>query len=442
MAKIDPISGFPEWTPSQRIVEQKIIREVERKFELHGYVPVETRSIEPLNVLLSKGDDKEIYVLKRLHAGDDEDEDEGGVGLHFDLTVPFARYAVEFQHLLSFPFKRYQIQKVWRGERKQEGRYREFYQCDIDIIGQGSLPLFFDAELPCLLSEILVELPIPAVVIKINNRKVLEGFYRGLGIEDIESVLRVVDKLPKIGPEAVKAQLEEQMLLSESAANSCLSLGRITSRDNSFVDAVNALGVSHPLLEEGLKELSDVVVACNLDAQGDFVVDLSIARGLSYYTGTVYEGYMVGHEHIGAICSGGRYDNLATGGRQKMPGVGVSIGITRILGYLFGRNVLRPAKSTPVEVLVALLDEPSRAKASHAAQLLRKRSISADVYHSPHKFGKQIKAAVKRNIRYVLFIEGSYQVKDTVTGDQYEVDINQWCPEISTPSFNVLMNEE
>lgn len=438
MAKIDPISGFPEWTPSQRMVEQRIIRDIERKFELHGFVPVETRSIEPLDVLLSKGDDKEIYVLKRLH-DEQEQSKEGGVGLHFDLTVPFARYVLEFQHALNFPFKRYQIQKVWRGERKQEGRYREFYQCDIDIIGQGSLPISFDVELPCLLSEILSELPLPPVVIKINNRKVLEGFYRGLGIEDIEAALRLVDKLSKLGAEAVKEQLQEQLSLTEATAASCLALGEINRGDGSFVEAVHALGVTHPLLEEGLDELRHVIEQCNQHVQEKVTVDLSIARGLSYYTGTVYEGYMQGHEHIGAVCSGGRYDNLASGGRQKMPGIGVSIGITRILGYLFGRELLKPASATPVELFVILPNEESRAKAYGVAQQFRKRGISTDVYHTPHNFGKQIKAAEKRQIRYVLFIEAGYQVKDIITGEQGEIDIDQWRPQFGIPPFNLLM---
>ncbi len=443
MAKFTPISGFPEWTPAERLTEKRIIHSIERRFELYGFASIETRSIEPLDVLLSKGDDKEIYVIKRLHADPDAQggQDEGAVGLHFDLTVPFARYVLEFQHALSFPFKRYQIQKVWRGERKQEGRYREFYQCDVDIIGQGSLPLAYDIELPRLLYEVINELPIPNAVIKINNRKVLEGVYRGLGIEDIEGTLRVVDKLAKIGPDEVLAQLQVQCSLTQKAAQACLALGQIHGHDATFVEKVKALQVEHPLLDEGLEELCAVLNGCKDLPSGAVEVDLSIARGLNYYTGTVYEGYMVGHEHIGAVCSGGRYDNLAKGGRQPLPGIGVSIGITRILGYLFGRKLLTPVKGTPVDVMVILPDEVSRDAAFAVAQTLRRRGISTDVYHLPQNFGKQMKAAEKRGVRYVLFMGNSdgesHQIKDLVSGDQYEIDIEQWLPETDVSHFNL-----
>ena len=195
MEKIKPISGFPEWLPAEKMIEQEMIQTIKEKFELFGFSPIETRAVEPLNVLLNKGDDKELYVLSRLHA---EEDSLKKIGLHFDLTVPLARYVQEKKGSLDFPFKRYQIQKVWRGERPQEGRFREFYQADIDIIDRDSLPIFYDLEIPHLIHEIVSNLPIPPIKIHINNRKILEGFYRGLGIDDIISTLRIVDKLVKI----------------------------------------------------------------------------------------------------------------------------------------------------------------------------------------------------------------------------------------------------
>lgn len=430
------ISGFPEWTPGQRMVEQKILETIRHQFELHGFAPLETRSIEPLDVLLKKGDDKEIYLLKRLHSEDTKAGDDK-FGLHFDLTVPFARYVVEFQHLLHFPFKRYQIQKVWRGERKQEGRYREFYQCDIDVIGSGALPISVDAEFPQMLHHVMSLLPIPDVVLKINNRKVLEGLYRGLGIDKIEETLRIVDKLAKIGPQKVMELLCDEIDLNESAARVCLELGQIKSTDLSFVEQVKALGVEHPVLEEGLSELSNVVAACSDLPAGSLEVDLSIARGLNYYTGTVYEGYLVGHEHIGAVCSGGRYDNLAEGGQSQLPGIGVSIGITRILGYLFGRGLLEPAKPTPVQVLVILPSEEARQECWQVATRLRRKGVSCDVHHAPQNYGKQIKAAEKRGIRFVMFMDKPHQVKDLQTGEQQEVDLENWAPEPPENDYNL-----
>ena len=428
MAKITPLSGFPEWLPGERIVEQHVVDTVRTVFELHGFASIETRSVEPLDRLLSKGEtDKEIYVLRRLQA--DADDNDSGLGLHFDLTVPFARYVLENAGKLDFPFRRYQIQKAWRGERPQEGRYREFLQADIDVVGRDTLPFHYEVEAPLVIAEALSRLPIPPVQIKLNSRKVPEGFYRGLGIEDTTLVLRAVDKLAKIGPSGVTRELVAAGCDEKQAAQ-CLALAEISASDGSFVDAVRALGVSHPELDEGLEELLRVVEAAAEHAPGLFVVDLSVARGLDYYTGTVYETTLLGHESIGSICSGGRYDALASDGTTTYPGVGLSLGITRLLGRMFGHRLLRASRSVPTCVLVALPREESRAECSRVAAALRSRGIPTEVAPEPAKFGKQIRFAERRGIPFVWFPQddGSHEVKDIRSGEQTTADASTWSP--------------
>src|SRR3954468_6178202 len=244
MAKVRPISGFPEWLPEQRLVEQEVLDGLRSKFELFGFTPIETRSVELLETLLAKGEtDKEIYVLRRL--GADPDEGDAGFGLHYDLTVPFARYAVQNYNELTFPFKRYQIQKAWRGERPQEGRSREFMQADIDVIDRGSLALYFDAEMPWLVHETLASLPFPRVTIHLNNRKVTEGFLRGLDVDDVVPAMRVLDKLDKVGADAVR----EMLALPEAKADKLLSLMAIKAASASVAEQVRALGVTHEKLD-------------------------------------------------------------------------------------------------------------------------------------------------------------------------------------------------
>jgi histidyl-tRNA synthetase len=429
MAKIAPMSGFPEWLPSQRMVEQQVVERVRETFELHGFAPIETRSVEPLEQLLSKGEtDKEIYLLRRLQA--DAEGADSGIGLHFDLTVPFARYVLENAGKLEFPFRRYQIQKAWRGERPQEGRYREFLQADIDVVDRDTLPFHYEVELPLVVAEALGRLPIPGVRMHVNTRKIPEGFYRGLGLPDYLAVLRTVDKLAKIGPDKVRALLVETAGCSDAQAQACLALAQISSTDASFVDQVRALGASDSLLDEGLDELTRVIEAGRAQREGLFVADLSVARGLDYYTGTVYETVMVGHEHIGSICSGGRYDSLASDGSVTYPGVGLSVGITRLLGRLFGQGVLEASRKVPTCVLVALPDDESRDSCRTIAESLRARGIASHVAPEPDKYGKQIKYAERRGIPYVWFPQpdGPDQVRDIRSGDQVDADATTWSP--------------
>ncbi|WBB82643.1 histidine--tRNA ligase [Micromonospora sp. WMMC264] len=430
MSKPTPISGFPEWTPAQRMIEQFVLDRIRATFELYGFAPLETRSVEPLDQLLRKGEtSKEVYLLRRLQADADGPAGDDALGLHFDLTVPFARYVLENAGKLQFPFRRYQIQKVWRGERPQEGRYREFLQADIDIVDRDTLPAHYEAEMPLVIGDALRSLPIPPVRIQVNNRKICEGFYRGIGLTDTEAGLRAVDKLDKIGPAGVTELLASTAGASEAQAKAVLSLAEISAPDASFADAVRGLGVSDPLLDEGIAELAAVVETAAAHAPGLCVADLRIARGLDYYTGTVYETQMIGYERFGSICSGGRYDNLASSGNVRFPGVGISIGVTRLLGLLFGAEALSVSRSVPTCVLVAVTAEEDRAASDAVAAALRSRGVPTEVSPSAAKFGKQIRYAERRGIPYVWFpgADGD-EVKDIRSGEQVAASAGEWTP--------------
>jgi histidyl-tRNA synthetase len=429
--KIAPLSGFPEWLPPQRMIEQQIIARIARTFELYGFSPLETRAVEPLDTLLTKGEtSKEVYVLRRLQA-DPDDTSDSSLGLHFDLTVPFARFVLENAGRLQFPFRRYQIQKVWRGERPQEGRYREFTQADIDIVDRDSLGFHADVELPLAIGDALGGLPIPPVTILVNNRKLIEGFLRGVGVADTEAGMRAIDKLDKIGPAATAELIASTAGATEAQAKACLALAEIAAPDASFADAVTALGVSDPLLDEGLDELVRVVEAARTHQPGLVMAQLKIARGLDYYTGTVYETVMKGYERAGSITSGGRYENLASSGSEKFPGNGLSIGVSRMLGILFGANALAISRHVPTCVLVALADEESRPAGMKIAAALRARGIATEVSPDAAKYGKQIRYADRRGIPYVWFpgVDGMPdEVKDIRSGEQLPADASTWTP--------------
>jgi len=445
MARPTPLSGFPEWLPDGRIVEQHVLDVLRRTFELHGFAGIETRAVEPLEQLLRKGEtSKEVYVLRRLQEDPDAPPERGGqLGLHFDLTVPFARYVLENAGHLAFPFRRYQIQKVWRGERPQDGRFREFVQADIDVVGAGSLPYHVEVEIPLVIAAAFRELQaigLPPVQILVNNRKVAEGFYRGLGLEDVEGVLRSIDKLDKIGPAKVAALLVAETGASDEQAAACLELASIRGADESVIDRVRDLaaarGAAHELLDEGLVELGALVGAAAERAPGVVVADLKIARGLDYYTGSVYETILVGHEQLGSICSGGRYDTLATDGANSYPGVGLSVGVSRLVSRLLSAGLVRATRSVPSAVLVAVTNEDQRHRSDAIADTLRARGIPVEVAPAAAKFGKQIRHADRRGIPFVWFpgetdpdgATGADQVKDIRSGEQIEVDAQVWAP--------------
>jgi len=433
MARPAPLSGFPEWLPSGRIVEQHVLDSLRRTFELHGYAPIATRAVEPLEDLLRKGEtSKEVYTLARLH---DDPETAGArdrrLGLHFDLTVPLARYVLENAGHLAFPFKRYQIQPVWRGERPQEGRFREFIQADIDVIGAEELPFHYEVELPLVMAEALAALSVGDFRIAVNNRKVAEGFYRAIGLEDVDGVLRVVDKLDKIGPDAVTEVLTAQGVTA-TQARACLDLAGISGTDASVADRVRALGASSDLMEQGLAELVALLdAAAAFDGEAPIVADLKIARGLDYYTGSVYETTLLGHESLGSICSGGRYDSLASDGTRTYPGVGLSIGVSRLLALLLGTGLVAASRAVPTAVVVAVAREEDRATSNRIAAALRSRGIPTEVAPSAARFGKQIRHADRRGVPFVWFpgVDGAPdQVKDIRSGEQVDADAATWEP--------------
>jgi len=443
MSKPTPLSGFPELLPEQRVVEQQVIDTLRHTFELHGFAGIETRAVEPLDQLLRKGDtSKEVYLLRRLH--EESAEGHAGIGLHFDLTVPFARYVLENAGKLEFPFRRFQIQKAWRGERPQEGRYREFTQADIDIIGRDELPFHHDVEVTRVMVDALGRLDfLPAFRLQVNNRKLIQGFYAGLGVADVDEVMRIVDKLDKLPAEKVHAMLVAEAGIDAATADRVLSLATISASDDSFVDAVRALGVEHPLLDEGLAELGQLVRAC-ADLVSDrvqVVADLSIARGLDYYTGTVFETRLEGYESMGSICSGGRYDALASDGRTTYPGVGISLGVSRVVVPLLARTGLTATRKVPSAVVVAVVSEESRPESEAVAAALRARSIPCEVAASAQKFGKQIRYAERRGIPYVWFPDQA-QVKDIRSGEQVAADPATWTPPAADLRPQVVSSNE
>ncbi|GAB3047030.1 histidine--tRNA ligase [Sediminivirga luteola] len=432
MSKPARLSGFPEWLPAERLVENHVIDILRRTFELHGYAPLHTRAVEPLSRLAKNGEiDKEIFTVGRLSAG--EAESKNPLGLHFDLTVPLARFVTENAGRLDFPFKRYQIQPVWRGERPQDGRFREFIQADIDVIGDGALPEHYETEVALVIAkafEALRPLGLPPATILVNNRRLIEGFARGAGLEDVPAVLRSLDKLDKIGPDRVHELLLAEAGADDRQARLCLALAAIESEDDGFVEQVRALGVSHPMLDEGLEQLARLVRAAAERAPGTVRAQLKIARGLDYYTGTVYETVLHGHEDLGSVASGGRYDSLASLGSRTFPGVGFSLGLSRLLSRLIGPEGLRASRKVPAAVLVAVTDEESRPAADRAADALRARGIPAEVSPDAAKFGKQIKYADRRGIPFVWFpgtgLAG--EVKDIRSGEQSGADAGSWEP--------------
>ncbi len=430
-----PISGFPEWSPEVRRTEQRWIDTIRRVFESYGYGNLETPSVEELDVLLAKGEtDKEIYTLQRLHEGDGDEGGEARLGLHYDLTVPFARYAAQHFGELVFPFKRYQIQRVWRGERPQEGRFREFYQCDVDVIDLNGVSLTFDAEMAEVAHAVLSTLGIGPFRLRLSNRKILQGYLAGLGVADVIPAIRLLDKLDKIGAEGVVEALQVQLGLAAETAQRCVALAEISSSDASFVEAVRVLGVENELIDEGLEELVFVIEALGHLPEGRVVADLSLARGFDYYTGTVYEGAFLDYSDFGSICSGGRYDDLAGSFiNQHLPGVGISIGLTRIFSKLVAEERLDLSRFSPTDVLVVLPGEEVRAVAAGVAQTLRGRGFNVELYHEPTKIGKQLRYAARKEIPFVWFPpfkpgETVHEVKDMAAGVQAEADAETWTP--------------
>ncbi len=430
--KPGPIRGFPEWLPEERLIEQRWFDNIRRVFESYGFCNIETPSVEELDVLAAKGEvDKEIYVIERLHK-DENDKSEARLALHFDQTVPMARYVAMNFNSLVFPFKRYQIQRVWRGERPQMGRMREFYQCDIDVINVDSLPLSFDSEVASMMYEVLESLNIGRVQMRINNRKILMGLLAHFNITDTIPVTRAIDKLEKIGEDKVAALLAEAGLTGDQVEK-VLQISK-TKGDSS---AIRTLAIGNDAMQQGVDELCTVLDSLKHLPAGAVVGDLSIVRGLDYYTGTVYETQLLDvPEFTGSVCSGGRYDDLAGSYINKhLPGVGISLGFSRLFDVIKQKrpDLLGLSESSPkgpAHVMMMVPEnEADRPHAYEAARTLRKRGINIEMYHAPKKFGDQLKYASKKNIPFVWVIrEGAHEVKDMIAQTQEQADPQSWLP--------------
>lgn len=428
-----PVSGFPEWLPEVRMVEQQWLDHIRRVFESYGYCSIETPAVEELAVIQAKGGDgaadvdKEVYVIERLHKEDGDKE--ARLALHFDQTVPLARYVAQNFNALTFPFKRYQMQKVWRGERPQAGRFREFYQCDIDVINVDALPLHFDAEMPAVMWEILSSLPgmeKEQIQIRVSNRKILMGLLEGLGIQDTASALRIIDKIQKIGQsEAAKllgkdcgvkdTDIEQILQTLSSRPERSGAEGSVQTKPGSDPSASLGMTSRGKLMEEGMNELSFVMEQLSHLPKDSVVADLSIVRGLDYYTGTVYETVFLDDPGYGSICSGGRYDDLAGNYINKhLPGVGISIGFSRLFDRLRQQGKLPAGKQSAAHILVLLLDEAQRPASAAKAKALRAQGFNVEMFHADSKIQRQFAYAEKKAIPFVFvpMEDGTWQIKD------------------------------
>ncbi len=433
--------GVLELLPRDQIAFQQMLDTIRRNFERFGFLPIETPVFELSEVLLTKSGgetERQVYFAQSTGAlANAANEATGGLpemALRFDLTVPLARYVAEHEHELSFPFRRYQMQRVYRGERAQRGRFREFYQCDIDVIGKDALSVRYDAELPAVIHAVFSELAIGDFTIQLNNRKLMRGFFESLDVTDSEMqtlVLREVDKLDKRGADYVREALTSaEFGLSAEAANKVLDFVQIRSENHADAIAkLQSLGGGNAALEQGVAELSQVLelVKALGVPEKNYAINLSIARGLDYYTGTVYETRLDAYPQIGSICSGGRYENLASHyTKSTLPGVGISIGLTRLFWQLREAGLVDTAEST-VQVLVSQMDEARLPVYLTIANELRAGGINTEVQLEPKKIGAQFKYANRAGIRFVVVVgedeeqRGVVSVKDLRREEQFEV---------------------
>jgi len=425
-----------ELLPRDQIAFQRMLDTIRQVFERFGFLPVETPVMELSEVLLTKSGgetERQVYFVQSTGALEKGGEGLPELALRFDLTVPLARYVAEHEHDLAFPFRRYQMQRVYRGERAQRGRFREFYQCDIDVVGKDALSPRFDAEVPAVISAVFERLAIGEFTIQLNHRKLLRGFFEGQGIEgDTQfAVLRELDKLDKRGEDAVRATLAgEGFGLSDDVIGRLMAFSKVRSQGHADALAkLDALGAGTPLFEEGRDELRAILVQLQAlgVAESRYALNLSIARGLDYYTGVVYETTLDAYPQIGSICSGGRYENLAGHyTKSKLPGVGISIGLTRLFFQLKDAGLVDTAESS-VDVLVALLDDTGLAHALGLSQRLRAGGLNVETQLEPRKLAKQLQYADKAGIRFVVMrgedeaSRGVVAVKDLRRGEQFEV---------------------
>ena len=421
--KVTPktLSGFMELLPAEQLVFDKMKNVIEDTYRSFGFVGLDTPVLELSEVLLAKagGDtEKQIYRFKK---GDND------LCMRFDLTVPLARYVAEHQNELTFPFKRYQISKSYRGERPQKGRFREFYQADVDIIGSEKLAVVYDAEVPAIMYHVFKKLGLDGFCIKINNRKLMNGFYESLNLtEQSAEISRIIDKMDKIGVENVKACLKD-LALSDALIEKIIAFTEINGKSDVVLEKISSFNIQNELFEAGLNELKVVAQAMqNLGVSDkNFEIDLKITRGLDYYTGTVYETFIEGRQDWGSICSGGRYENLAGYYTdRKLPGVGMSIGLTRFFDLLRDQKMISPMAQTPADVLVLPMDEEALLYALKVASVLREAGINVQTNASEGKFKNKMAYANKIGVPFVLILgENEVQtnvvtLKNMQTGEQ------------------------
>ena len=420
--KARTLSGFMELPPAPQQQMEALLATLRRVYALYGFAPLDTPAIEAAEVLLAKGGGETEKQIYRFMKGDSD------IALRFDLTVPLAKFVAANYAELHFPFRRYQIGKVWRGERAQRGRFREFYQADIDVIGDGKLDIMNDAEVPAVIARAFSELGLEDFTIRINNRKVIGGYFELLGVRDrTTEVLRTIDKLEKIGLEKVCAILRDDCGLDGAQIDGALEFVTLSGTDEEKLAFLDGRAHENALLAEGARELRAVVEALpSLGVEkGNFAIDLTIARGLDYYTGTVYETRVNSHPEIGSVCSGGRYDNLAEYYTdRKLPGVGMSIGVTRLFYVLQQAGMLNPAVNTaPCDAIVLPMTEDT-AFAARAATALRAHGVRAQLYTEQKKFKQKLSYASALNIPYAVIIgedelaAGEVSLKDMAAGTQ------------------------
>ena len=427
--KVEPrtLPGFMELLPNEQIKFNAMMDKIRKSYEKFGFLPLDTPIIENAGVLLAKAGGETEKQIYRFNKGDND------LALRFDLTVPLAKYVTEYYNDLSFPFKRYQIGKVYRGERPQKGRYREFYQCDIDIIGDGELSLINDAEMPSVIYTTIKELGFDNFTIRINNRKILNGLFAELDLEENSvDIMRIIDKLEKIGKENV-IQCLQDLKIADDKIDKIMNFLEIDGSTDEKLEALRNLKFTNELFVQGVSELTEVVKNVRLFGVPDsnFKVDLTIARGLDYYTGTVYETFLNDYREVGSVCSGGRYDNLAEFYTdRKLPGVGVSIGLTRLFSKLSELDLLQEEQKSIAKVLVVSMLE-NKDRALEVGAILRNNGINTDVYLEDKKIKAKFKYADKLEIPYVAIIgeeeekNGTVSLKNMKTGEQEEIGIEK-----------------
>lgn len=426
-SKTEPrtLAGFMELMPNEQILFEQIKQKIEKTYQKFGFLPLDTPILELSEVLLAKAGGETEKQIYRFEKGDTD------ISMRFDLTVPLAKYVAKNYGNLSFPFRRYQIGKVYRGERTQKGRFREFYQCDIDIIGDGELSIINDAELPSVIYNIFKELGFDDFTIRINNRKILNGLFESLNQkENATEILRIIDKIEKIGKEAVIEELEKINVPNESI-NKIIDFIEIEGTTDEKLQKLNELNIKNEEFETGLNELTQVVKYVRIFGipEANFKVDLTIARGLDYYTGTVYETFLNQYRELGSVCSGGRYENLAEYYTDKqLPGVGISIGLTRLFYKLNELQLIKAEKKSIAEVLIVPMVQDLTVPIQIATDL-RKKGINTEVYLNDKKLKAKMKYADKLEIPYVIVVgedeinSGIVKIKNMKNGEEKETPI-------------------